>query len=68
VLRGGSAIIAPDGSYVVEPVFEREAILHAELDLAMVRRESMALDTGGHYSRPDCLDLRVNRERAPRGR
>ncbi len=32
VLRGGSAIIGPDGKYVVEPVFEQETIIMAELD------------------------------------
>ena len=58
VLRGGSAIIAPDGSYVVEPVFEAPRVLHAELDLTAVRREQMALDVSGHYSRPDCFEFR----------
>lgn len=55
VLRGGSCIIAPNGQYVVPPVFEATALLHAELDLGMVRREQMALDVAGHYSRPDVL-------------
>ena len=59
LLQGGSAIIAPDGSYVVEPVYENEATLHAELDISMVRRESMTLDVAGHYSRPDCFEFHV---------
>ncbi|MFI5246235.1 MAG: carbon-nitrogen hydrolase family protein [Gemmatimonadales bacterium] len=63
VLRGGSAIIAPDGSYVVGPVFEEHCILAAELDLARVREESMSLDVAGHYHRPDCLALVVARSR-----
>jgi len=61
VVRGGSAIVGPDGKYLVEPVFEAPAILHADLDLARVRREAMALDVGGHYARPDCLRLTVER-------
>jgi nitrilase len=61
VLRGGSAIIAPDGEYVVAPLFGESAILVADLDLARVREESMTLDVGGHYARPDCLELRVRR-------
>ena len=63
VLRGGSAIIGPDGEYVVPPLWERPGILVAELDLERVRREGMTLDVsgGGHYSRPDCLSLSVHR-------
>ncbi len=59
LLHGGSAIIAPDGSYVVEPAYKSEVTLHAELDLTVVRRESMALDVTGHYSRPDCFEFTV---------
>jgi predicted amidohydrolase len=61
VLRGGSAIIGPDGEYVVEPVFDAPAILVADLDLSRVREEGMTLDVAGHYARPDCLELRVVR-------
>ncbi len=57
VLRGGSAIIGPDGKYVVEPVFEAEAIVTAELDLGAVDREKMTLDVSGHYSRPDLFNF-----------
>jgi predicted amidohydrolase len=63
VLRGGSAIIGPDGSYLAGPVFEEACILTAELDLSRVREESMSLDVTGHYHRPDCLELRVSRSR-----
>ena len=61
VLRGCSAIIGPDGDYIVPPLWDRPGILVAELDLERVRRESMTLDVSGHYSRPDCLSLTVNR-------
>ncbi|HTI65524.1 MAG TPA: carbon-nitrogen hydrolase family protein [Gemmatimonadaceae bacterium] len=57
VMHGGSAIIGPDGQYVVPPVYDREEILIATLDLARTAEESMALDVSGHYSRPDCLRL-----------
>jgi predicted amidohydrolase len=57
VMRGGSAIIGPDGQYVIEPVYDREEILVATLDVARTIEESMALDVSGHYSRPDCLRL-----------
>lgn len=68
VLRGGSAIIGPDGDYIVPPLWDRPGILVAELDLERVRRESMTLDVSGHYSRPDLLSLTVrrpSRRRAP---
>jgi nitrilase len=63
VLRGGSAIIAPDGSYVTEPLYDAPCIMTAALDLARVREESMSLDVSGHYQRPDCFELRVNSAR-----
>lgn len=61
VLRGGSAIIGPDGSYLAGPVYDQPAILHAELDLTRVREEAMTLDVSGHYARPDCFGFEVLR-------
>jgi predicted amidohydrolase len=63
VMRGGSAIIAPNGQYLAGPVYDEPTILTAELDLSRVREEGMSLDVAGHYSRPDCLELSVNRAR-----
>ncbi|MEO7724601.1 MAG: carbon-nitrogen hydrolase family protein [Chthoniobacterales bacterium] len=65
VLRGGSAIIGPDGQYLVEPVFEEEAIIAAELDLNAVDRERMTLDVSGHYSRPDIFNFQVGQLKRP---
>jgi predicted amidohydrolase len=59
ILRGGSSIIAPDGSYVVEPVFDAERIITAELDLTHIDREKMTLDVTGHYSRPDVFEFKL---------
>ncbi len=59
LLRGGSAIIGPDGAYIVEPVFDEDRIIVAELDLRAIDRERMTLDVSGHYHRPDLFDLRV---------
>ena len=63
VLRGGSAIIAPNGGYVAGPVFDEPCVLTADIDLATSREELMSLDVAGHYSRPDALELRVTRAR-----
>lgn len=57
---GGSAIIAPDASYVVEPVFDESCIIYGELKLNLVKQGRLLLDTDGHYSRPDVFELRVN--------
>ena len=61
VMRGGSAIIAPDGSYLAGPVYEEDVTLVAELDLGRVREESMTLDVSGHYHRPELFTLGVSR-------
>ncbi|HEU4994821.1 MAG TPA: carbon-nitrogen hydrolase family protein [Gemmatimonadaceae bacterium] len=65
VLRGGSMIVAPDGQVLAGPVFDREEIVCAELDLGRIREESMTLDVSGHYSRADCFDFRAIRHRRP---
>lgn len=59
--NGGSAIAAPDGSWVVAPVEDREGLVMADIDLARVRRERQNFDPTGHYSRPDIFDVRVDR-------
>jgi len=63
LLRGGSAIIAPDGTYVAGPVFDQQTILVADLDLTHIDREKLTLDVSGHYHRPDIFELIVKRER-----
>jgi predicted amidohydrolase len=66
VLRGGSAIIAPDGAYLAGPVHDEPVILTATLELDRVREESMNLDVAGHYSRPDCFRLERTGDATPR--
>ena len=61
VLRGGSAIIAPDGRYVVEPVFDRETTIVADVNLTTIDREKMTLDVSGHYNRPDVFDFSLRK-------
>jgi nitrilase len=58
VLRGGSTIIAPDGTYVVEPVYDKPEILVAELELGRIREEGMTLDVTGHYHRQELFEFR----------
>jgi nitrilase len=61
VVRGGSAIIAPDGTYVVPPVFDEPRLIVEDIDLSRVREESMTLDVSGHYSRGDCFQFATRR-------
>src|SRR5437764_2867164 len=58
--RGGSAILAPDGSYLAGPLYDEEGILYAELDPAALLAERQRFAPVGHYSRPDVLRLVVN--------
>ncbi|WP_394821725.1 carbon-nitrogen hydrolase family protein [Pendulispora albinea] len=60
---GGSAIAAPDGTWVVEPVEAEERLIVATLDYERVRQERQNFDPAGHYSRPDVVRLMVNRQR-----
>ena len=60
VMRGGSAIIGPDGAYLAGPVFEQSTILYADIDVGQVREERMNLDVTGHYHRPDVFSFDVN--------
>jgi len=57
--RGGSAVIAPDGSYLTGPLWDEEGILFADLDPQRLYEERQRFDPAGHYSRPDVLKLRV---------
>ena len=59
VCRGGSCVVDPYGHYVVEPVWDEERILYAELDMDQVPASRMEFDACGHYSRPDVLKLTV---------
>ena len=61
VLKGGSCIIDPRGNFLVEPLFEQEALIVETLDLSRITEEQMTLDVSGHYSRPDVFDFKVKK-------
>ena len=58
--RGGSAVISPLGEVLAGPVYGREEILYAELDMAAVVRSKLDFDAVGHYARPDVFDFSVH--------
>ena len=57
--RGGSAIVAPDGTYLAGPLWDEEGILYADLDPARLYAERQRFDPAGHYHRPDVFSLKV---------
>jgi nitrilase len=59
--RGGSAVLAPDGSYLAGPIYDDEAILFAELEPERLYAERQRFDPAGHYHRPDVFRLDVAR-------
>ncbi len=61
IVSGGSCIIGPDGAILAGPIEGREEILTADLDLARIDEESMALDVTGHYGRPDIFRMTIER-------
>ncbi len=60
--RGGSVIVSPLGEVIAGPLYDEEAILYANLDMAEVTRSKFDFDVVGHYARPDvfCLDINEN--------
>lgn len=59
VCRGGSCVVDPYGHYVTEPVWDKETIIYAELDMELPAACKMEHDAVGHYARPDVLELKV---------
>jgi len=58
--EGGSAIVSPYGDVLAGPLYGREGVLTAELDLAEIVRAKLDLDVVGHYARPDVFSLTVD--------
>ncbi|MBS7526463.1 carbon-nitrogen hydrolase family protein [Fusibacter paucivorans] len=57
---GGSCVVDPYGKYVIEPIWNKEMIAYATLDMAQVPLSRMDFDPTGHYARPDVFELIVH--------
>jgi nitrilase len=61
VSRGGSCIVDPLGNLLAGPMWDREGVITAEIDLQAVTRGLYDFDPVGHYSRPDIFSLTVDK-------
>lgn len=59
---GGSGIINPRGEYIAGPVYGKEDIVYADIDMDMILRAKAVIDAAGHFSRPDILELKIKEE------
>ena len=52
------------GAVIAGPLYDRERILFADLDLGEIVRGKVDFDVVGHYARPDVFQLIVNEQSA----
>lgn len=60
--RGGSVVVDPFGNVIAGPLFDKEGILFAELDMDIMAKAKMDFDPIGHYQRPDIFKYKAKKQ------
>jgi nitrilase len=65
LIRGGSVIMSPMGEVLAGPLFDREGLISASINLEDIIKARYDMDPTGHYSRPDIFKLSVDEGERP---
>ncbi len=57
--------MSPMGEVIAGPLYNKEGLVCAEIDLNYIVKARYDMDPTGHYSRPDIFKLTVNEQERP---
>lgn len=59
---GGSGVVNPRGEYIAGPVYGKETVVYADVDLAFCDQGRYGVNLTGNYSRWDLLNVHMQQE------